>query len=221
MATELTAAEIKKTQHGMNLFVRKYLRGLGPIMEDGKLGPSTFGRVRTCKYYLGYKRPVNGHINTDFRQRLWHPKSVRYSSPGRVRRGMERRIAQRKNAKQNDHHATQTHGVGRFDGIVVAACAIPYMQWAREHGWQGHLVSGWRDPKYSQSLCFRMCGRPSCPGKCAGLSSNHVGSEPSRFAIDVSDYWRFGQLMRQCPHRPVILNRLGARDPVHFSPSGN
>lgn len=217
----LSKEDIRKTQHGMNLFVKKYLHGLGPILEDGKLGPSTFGRVRTCKYYLGYRRPINGHINMEFRQRLWHPKSIKYSSAGRVRRGMERRIHQRKHSKQNDNSASKAHGVGYFDGRVVAKCAIPYMEWARNNGWNGTLVSGWRDPKYSQSLCYRMCGRPSCPGRCAGTSSNHVGNTPARFAIDVSDYYRFGQLMSRCPITPRILNRLGARDPVHFSPSGN
>lgn len=221
MATKLSASEIKKVQHGCNVFVRKYLRGIGPILEDGKLGPSTYGRVRTVKFYLGYKRPINAHIDMQFRQRMWHPKSVKYSSTSRIRRGMERRIAQRKHAKRNTKVATKSTGVTRFDGVLCAAWMVPHLEWARSHGWGGRLVSGWRDPKYSQSLCYRMCGRPSCPGKCAGMSSNHVGSAKPRGALDVSDYVRFGSLMRQCPHSPRIFNALGARDPVHFSASGN
>jgi hypothetical protein len=220
MAT-LTKSEIETVQKSMNAFCKKYLRGVGPIMADGRLGPSTYGRVRTCKYYLGYKRPLNGHINMDFRKRLRHPKSVRYSSLARVNRGISRRSAQRKHAKRNDAKAHASSGVGRFDGRPVANWLIPYLEWARSHGWKGTLTSGWRDPNYSQSLCYRMCGRPRCPGKCAGTSSNHVGSEKPRGAMDVSDYVRFGQLMRQCPHSPRIYNALGWRDPVHFSATGN
>src|SRR3954449_7908289 len=115
MATALSHKEIKSVQHGCNVFVKRYLRGLGPIMEDGKLGPSTYGRVRTIKFYLGYKRPINAHIDMHFRQRLWHPKSVKYSSVRRVRRGMERRMAQRKHAKRNDRKAHASSGVAHFD----------------------------------------------------------------------------------------------------------
>jgi hypothetical protein len=221
MAQALSRSDIKSVQENMNRFVKKYLHGLGPIMCDGELGPSTYGRVRTCKYYLGYRRPVNGHIDMTFRKRLRHPKSIRYSSTARVRRGIERRIAQRKHAKRNDAKAHVSSGVARFDGVPCAAWMVPYMEWARSHGWRGRLVSGWRDPVYSESLCFRICGRPRCSGTCAGRSSNHSGSVRPRGALDVSDYARFGQLMRQCPHSPRIFNALGVRDPVHFSASGN
>jgi hypothetical protein len=217
----LSKSDIKSIQHNMNAFCKRYLRGVGPILCDGKLGPSTYGRVRTCKFYLGYRRPLNGHIDMTFRKRMRHPKRIRYSSIARVHRGINRRIAQRKHAKRNDHKAHASTGVARFDGVACAAWMVPYMEWARSHGWQGRLVSGWRDPAYSEGLCYRMCGRPRCPGKCAGRSSNHSGSVKPRGALDVSDYYRFGQLMRQCPHSPRIFNALGWRDPVHFSASGN
>lgn len=112
-------------------------------------------------------------------------------------------------------------GVSWYDGRQVASWMVPYLVWARKHGWQGRLVSGWRDPNYSQRLCYAMCGRPSCPGRCAGLSSNHVGSSPPHGAVDVSSYGHFGQLMRQCPYSPRLVNRLGSRDPVHYSVSGS
>jgi len=211
--------EIKDLQHGMNVFVKKYLRGLGNIEEDGRLGPSTFGRVRRCKYYLGYEGPVNGHINMDFRQRLYHPNSRKYSTYKRIRRGQERRIRQRRDNRKNDHSAKK-NGVGRFDGIAVANAAIPILEWCRHNGWHGNLVSGWRDPRYSRGLCIRMCGRPFCPGLCAGMTSNHVGNTPQRFACDVSQYWQFRAVVARCPIQPRIFNRL-PRDPVHFSPSGN
>jgi hypothetical protein len=102
-----------------------------------------------------------------------------------------------------------------FTGRPVRASLYPHLVWARQHGWRGVVTSGYRTPAYSQSLCYAMCGRPSCPGRCAGTSSNHV-----RTAIDVSDYGTFGQLMKKCPHKPRIYNALGARDPVHYSPNG-
>lgn len=219
--------DIKSLQQRMNEFVKIYLDGLGPILVDGKLGPSTQGRIRTCKWYLGYLPPKGskGGSNSldatpdhDFRQRLWHPKNPLYSSPARLSRAAKRRVAQRKRAKDNENKAKQ-HGVSRYDGRLVANWLIPYCQWARAHGWRGTVVSGWRDPAYSESLCYRMCGRPSCPGRCAGRSSNHSGSDKPHGAIDVSDYWRFAQIIAHCPLSPRIYNALPI-DRVHFSASG-
>lgn len=102
-----------------------------------------------------------------------------------------------------------------FTGRPVVAELYPHLVWARKHGWKGVVTSGYRSPTYSRSLCYAMCGAPSCPGRCAGIASNHV-----RAAIDVSDYVTFGRLMRSYPGSPRIFNALGARDPVHFSPSG-
>jgi hypothetical protein len=123
--------------------------------------------------------------------------------------------------RANQQKAAAQTGVTKYDGVVVAAWMVPYLEWARAHGWRGRLVSGWRDPHYSQQLCFNMCGRPSCPGRCAGLSSNHVGSAKPYGAVDVTDYVTFGHLMQHCPYTPKLINRLGARDPVHYSASGN
>ena len=102
-----------------------------------------------------------------------------------------------------------------FDGRPVRASIYPHLVWARKNGWRGVVTSGYRTPQYSQSLCVAMCGRPSCPGRCAGMSSNHV-----RTAVDLTDYGTFGRLMKSSPYTPRIYNALGARDPVHFSPNG-
>ncbi len=107
-----------------------------------------------------------------------------------------------------------------FDGRPVAAWMKPYLVWARNQGWRGTLNSGWRSPAYSEQLCRNICGAPSCPGRCAGRASNHAGSVKPAGSLDVSDYARFGELMRRCPLEPRIHNALGARDPVHFSHSG-
>lgn len=131
----------------------------------------------------------------------------------------ERQIVSKRRA--NRKAAAAATGVTRYDGVPVAAWMVPYLKWARENGWRGRLVSGWRDPNYSRALCMRMCGAPSCPGRCAGLSSNHVGSAKPHGAIDVSDYGTFERLMARCPIEPRLRNTLDARDPVHFSVPGN
>jgi hypothetical protein len=132
-------------------------------------------------------------------------------------RAGDRRRKLRKGAKLS---SAPRAGVATFDGKPVAAWLKPYLVWARNNGWQGTLNSGWRDPAYSEQLCRNICGAPTCPGRCAGKTSNHAGSVKPAGAVDVSDYGKFGELMRRCPIEPRIFNALGARDPVHFSASG-
>lgn len=213
----LTKDDVRALQERMNRFVHLYLRGLGPVHVDGVLGEASRGRIRTIKYYLGYLKPINGVVNIEFRQRLWHPKNVKYSTLTRIHRGMARRTIQRKKAKDNDKPRA---GVGKFDGIACANAAIPILEWCRNNGWHGGLVSGYRTPAYSESLCYRMCGRPRCPGRCAGKSTNHAFALIDRFAVDVSDYVKFREVVAKCPLHPRIWNNL-PNDRVHFSPSGN
>jgi hypothetical protein len=222
----MTSQEVKHLQTEMNSFIRKH-KGLGYslLIVDGDLGELTKRRIRAIKYLIGYMREnQDTTVNDNFYHRMRHPNDTKNNwgqTKETVKRGRRRRVRRRRWVAQNRVKSYVKPGVGRFDGRPVAKCAIPLLKWARDNGWRGRLNSGWRDPKYSQSLCYAMCGRPSCPGKCAGMSSNHVGNSPSRFAMDVSDYVRFGQLMRQCPLKPKVHNSLGVRDPVHYSPSGS
>lgn len=211
-------SEILELQHDLNHFTNKFLVHVGPLMVDGVEGHATRRRVRTVKYYLGYsgKEQKRSKVTSRFLSRLRNPKNPRFSAPKMLVQAAYRRAKQRRRARK-----PVSNGVGHFDGRPVANWLIPYLTWAREHGWRGTLTSGWRDPVYSEHLCYVMCGAPSCSGKCAGRSSNHSGSSKPRGAIDVSDYYTFGNLMRRCPYAPRIFNALGARDPVHFSASGN
>jgi hypothetical protein len=222
----MTEAEVRQLQTETNRFLRTH-RGLGytQLRVDGKTGPLTKKRVTEIKYLLGYVRAhINDKVDENFYHRMRNPRDTSNTwgqTKSVVREGLKRRIRRRAEVRKNALKAVLKPGVGKFDGKTVAKCAIPLLTWARANGWKGTLVSGWRDPKYSQSLCFNMCGRPSCPGKCAGLSSNHVGDTPAKFAMDVSDYVNFGHIIARCPLQPKVHNSLGARDPVHFSPSGN
>jgi hypothetical protein len=218
-STTMSPDQVKALQSALNAFTTKRLHGVGPLMVDGVKGRATVKRIREVKTYLGYagtarKTPV---VDKEFMQRLRHPRSARYSNPRMLARALKRRRAQRKAAKLS---SAPRAGVATFDGRPVAAWIQPYLVWARQNGWKGTLSSGWRDPAYSEHLCLQMCGHATCPGKCAGRTSNHAGSVKPAGAIDVSDYVTFGHLMARCPYSPRLQNKLGARDPVHYSVSG-
>lgn len=214
--TPVTKAEWKARQHRLNLFTSKYLKGVGKVRVDGDPGPSTHKRIREAKYWLGYVNDKSERWNEHFHKSLLAPNDPRPTSKATVKRGKKRRRAH--NLRWAASHVRP--GVTTFDGVRVARWLVPYLQHARATGiWHGHLVSGWRDPAYSEQLCYHMCGRPSCPGKCAGRSSNHSGSAKPRGALDVTDYYNFGRAIRGWGN-PHIFNALGAQDPVHFSASG-
>lgn len=213
----MTEHTVKALQRALNGFTDKYLLNVARLRVDGDLGPATRKRVRSTKFYMGFNER-DGHPGVMFLKLLEHPRWRVLTNHARALRGKRRRAEQRSHMRQQMAEAAK-HGVGTFDGKSVARWMIPHLQWARDAGWAGWLVSGWRDPAYSEHLCRVMCGAPSCPGKCAGRASNHVGDDSPRGAIDVAHYVEFGQLMQRCPHRPRIFNALPI-DPVHFSASG-
>lgn len=111
-------------------------------------------------------------------------------------------------------------GFGTWEGKTVAAWMIPWLNKSKTAGWVGTVVSGVRTPEYSQQLCYNMCGAPTCPGKCAGLTSNHNMLPTQGYpygAIDVSDYDNFERI--QFEIGSPLKNDLPV-DPVHFSVSG-
>lgn len=112
---------------------------------------------------------------------------------------------------------TQTQGVAWFDGKAVAAWIAPVLAQARNQGWAGSLTSGYRSPEYSEQLCYQICGAPSCPGRCAGRSSNHTRLD-SGAAVDVSDPAGFARTA--AARNAGLFNALGAADPWHMSKSG-
>jgi len=188
-------------------------------MVDGIKGHATARRIVTVRYYLGYagKEQRSSKVDPKLVRRMRHPRSLRHSGAAMLARAATRRKQQRKAARAA---AAPQAGVTTFDGRPIAAWLKPYLDWARVHGWKGTLNSGWRDPEYSEQLCRNICGAPTCPGRCAGKTSNHAGSIKPAGALDVTDYARFGELMRRCPIQPRIFNALGAQDPVHFSVTG-
>lgn len=217
----MSQSTTRALQRALNYFTIRYVDGVPALHVDGVSGPATRKRIRQCKYWLGYQGKTTADDNHELRERLWHPKDPRYSTKERIARGNRRRSAHRREWRQELRLADGHDGVVLYDGVPCAAIAVPILNWCREHGWNGVLVSGWRSPHYSRGLCIKMCGAPSCPGMCAGESSNHVGVSSSRFALDVTEYSDFENIVVKCQLKPRIKNLLDARDPVHFSPSGN
>jgi hypothetical protein len=128
-----------------------------------------------------------------------------------------------------DGTSTWTTGDGRKFKVaawMVGAAPGPdgtktnWLLRSKNKGWDGNLSSGYRSPAYSESLCRAMCGAPSCPGRCAGRSSNHSQTGPPNWgAIDVfPQYVKFGQIQREIGS--PLKNELGAQDPVHYSYTG-
>jgi hypothetical protein len=211
-------AHVRDLQSALNKFTGEYLQGVGPLLVDGKKGPETNKRIRRVKYYLGYKGRDQKVVSADpdFLRRMEHPRSPRASNPAMVARGIKRR---RKQAKVAKAAAAPRAGVANYDGKQVAAWLVPHLEWARANGWKGTVISGYRTPEYSEHVCRGICGAPSCPGRCAGRSSNHSGRVAPRGAVDVSDCFTFAALMKRCPHQPRIFNNL-PNDRPHFSATG-
>lgn len=216
-----TKASVEAAQRACNAFTKKFLSGVQPLIVDGRKGKATISRIKLCKFYLGWGKR-DAKVTRTFLALCKNPhrRAKDYPDPPMRRRGMARRAKQRARWAQQRAAAAFKPGVTTYNGVPVAKWLQPYLVYARNHGWKGRLNSGWRSPAYSDSLCRRICGRPSCPGICAGRASNHSGNARPRGAVDVSDYVTFGRLMRACPYSPRIYNALGARDPVHHSASG-
>lgn len=113
--------------------------------------------------------------------------------------------------------APSNGGIAYFDGKPVADWIKPWLEKSRNNGWRGTLVSGYRSPEYSEQLCYNICGRPSCPGLCAGRNSNHTRLGAGQGAVDVSDYYNFAIIQRRIGS--PLRNNLPS-DRVHFSTSG-
>lgn len=162
------------------------------------------------------------------RKKLWGLIRKRHDArPGGDRREKlaeeVRRARARKDAllwKIKDHKPA-TSGVVTIDGKQVAAWIAKWVLEAREKGlWHGYVVSGYRSPEYSTSICIGMCDHPTCPGTCAGASSNHSGLVFPAGAVDVDVAHRSEFANAMAKLGAPLRNDL-ANDPNHFSATGH
>jgi hypothetical protein len=150
-----------------------------------------------------------------------------------IQDGQEKAVARRKraykklallkkiHAEEKDVSSGGDTGRVMMDGWPMAGWLAQDLTTARQRGlWGGSVVSGVRTSAQSVSLCYGICGRPSCTGLCAGTASNH-NCDACRFpegAADVSDYYR-------CEAAASILGLRYTNDlpidRVHMSHSGH
>lgn len=213
----------EELQRQLNRFTKKYLVGVTPLRVDGAIGPATRKRIKQVKYYLGWNRRTP-HVSELLLRELNHPRWAVWSNPARLARAKTRRRAQRKHERKAQAQAARGGGLVTFDGKPVVAWIAHRLQWARERGWPGTVTSGYRTPEYSEHLCEAMCGAPSCPGRCAGRTTNHAKKGFPNGAVDVTYYLEFASFMRRYdrehPGQPSLHNDLPI-DRVHFSATGH
>jgi hypothetical protein len=149
--------------------------------------------------------------------RHWHSIRLVYKRKYRKKR---------KWLKQHQHQnpPTQQGDLVSFDGHQVARWMVEdALKPARASGsWKGVVFSGFRDPAYSTQLCLNMCGRTTCPGQCAGASSNHScppthTGKPYEGAVDVTDTWG---LQAWCAAHGYPIRHTLPNDLPHFSRTG-
>jgi hypothetical protein len=156
---------------------------------DGHPGPATDTAIRKTRYYLGLGSEHWQSNPLEVSNAFLRLIKDPYQGDRRRRRlAAKRRKARVKRWKDSRRPPAPKGGLVYFDG---KRCA--------------------------ESLCYRMCGRPRCPGKCAGSSSNHSGIYFPHGAADVTNFWAVRAKLRQLG--APLTNHL-PYDPVHVSNSG-
>lgn len=107
--------------------------------------------------------------------------------------------------------ARKLGGLASFEGKPVAAWIVPFLNYAKSHGWKGSLTQGFRT--YSEEVSIYNSGiRPAAhPG-----TSNHGKRNFPGGAVDVEGAEELNRILQTIPGGS-LLKWAGAKDPVHFS----
>ena len=201
-----------------------------PHWVDGDLGPGTLKVGGFAAYCMGAPGDVVKAVHqgkiTDNTFKILTRKKERPNTWKKNDKDRRKELAKlRKQHREAVANRFNKPGCQDIDGEAVPNWIAKDVLKIRKRGnWKGVVVSGFRTPEYSESLCIAMCGAPMCPGRCAGRLTNHACPPTAKCqkyegAIDVSDYATFAQ---ECVAIGSKLhNILGAQDPVHFSYNGN
>lgn len=177
---------------------------------------------RKLRRFRAYRKYATQHEN-------WLVKNMEPGQERKERRAeldavikaSKKKIAALKHAHKEhpDVDPSPQNGFQTVDGKPVCGWMVPWIQKIRAAGWGGSIVSGVRTPAQSIALCYGICGAPSCPGRCAGATSNHNATTCifPQGALYVSDYVMFGYYARKVG--APLTNHLPV-DPVHYSNSG-
>lgn len=224
-------ADVKRLQAGVAKTLDDWKLDWRAPAIDGQLGPATIKAALLASYVMGMSADARSAIRQGgFNE---YAQGILRHDRRRSAAMKARSLARRKHIRRlrYDHQAKPSGAeLGMWDGRQVAGWmvgtrpgpdgkAVNWLLRIKQTGhWAGQINSGFRDPAYSESLCYAMCGAPSCPGRCAGRSSNHSQTGPPNWgAIDVVDPAGFaaGAAEVGAPfhnHLPI--------DPVHYSYTG-
>lgn len=220
---------VKRLQHGVAETLRQHHLNWFIPRDDGVAGHHTFKAVGVAAWAQGFPRKKIRKFHEQRRIGWWDQAILKHN---RLRpRSYKKKARHRRHRVQEliKHHkeANKPKGTGftEIDGRQVANWIAAIVLKVRKAGrWKGVIVSGFRTPEYSRSLCYAMCGAPQCSGRCAGTASNHAcppsfKGAPGEGAIDVSDYYTFRSELQRLGYWGQLCNNLPS-DPVHFSRSG-
>ncbi len=113
---------------------------------------------------------------------------------------------------QTPKEAGELHGTAQFDGHPVDRWIIPYLIYARSHGWAGHVESGFRTLAEGKAIWTN----PSITVKARPGTSNHEKANFPGGAVDVTNAAQLSRILEEIPGGS-LLKWAGNADPVHFS----
>lgn len=103
-------------------------------------------------------------------------------------------------------------GMATFDGQPLCKWIADELEWAREHGWNGHLESGYRSEQHQREVCATGVTPCATPG-----TSNHEGKSYPSCAVDVTEPEQLDKVLSKKPFRRLKWTGNSIGDPVHFS----
>lgn len=164
----------------------------------------------------------------------WHQNKTRFTPKERLKlRGKwwNLYIEAREKRRWYDHEIAARapkplgEGTTQYGGHPVANWIIPQLQWAKNHGWGGTVVSGYRTASEQWAAAenyVRELGVPLYQEYPNGpLASNHCGYVYPRGAVDVTDAQGLYDVLIGYPgSRRLIWAQSTIDDHVHFSENG-
>jgi len=194
------------------------------IDDDEDYGGHTRDAAREVCTGLGidHETAMANGVTPELRIKIRHPDRRTAAELERS----EGKEATELRARLRKQFADSAPGLQMFDNVEVAAWIVPSLKWAREHGWTGHVTSGFRScahqkvvaAEFAASL-HKTVAQVYPHGPCA---SNHVGSAHPRGAVDVTEPEQLDRVLRNSPKTPkLVWGKPVINDRVHFSANGH
>lgn len=111
--------------------------------------------------------------------------------------------------------ATSGHtpkGLTTFDGVQVCKWIAAELQWARDHGWNGSLTSGYRSKQHQTEVCATGVTPCAKPG-----TSNHEGKRFPKCAANVTEPEQLDKVLSKKVGRKLHYTGKSIGDIPHFS----